>query len=48
MLEIFLDLLKTTIFNNKCKHNDIKKSKDKNGNNEIISQWPSDSAHCAT
>jgi hypothetical protein len=78
MLKNFLALLKTRIFSNKYKHNDInplnaelnsichllallgahpilhvsrirvKKSQDNNGNNEIISQWPSDSAYCTT
>jgi len=48
MFKIFLALLKTRIFSNKYGHNDIKKSQDKNGNNEILSQWPSESAHCAT
>lgn len=35
-LRTFLALLNPKIFCNKYEHNDSKKSKDKNGNNEIV------------
>jgi len=47
-LKTFLDLLEIKIFSSKYKHNDINKSIDKNGNNEIITMAKRFSSLCHT